>query len=428
MEKILSKFLAGEIKSRELENIIWEKIYKREEGKWKNACRDAAEMRVKFLEKKINTKIENIKEAFVDTSKIKKGVGTTGIELKIGGAITPMGIAGPIKINGEYARGEFYVPTATNEAALIAGLQRGISAANESGGVKTFVKFDGMTRAPAIECPDLGYANKLIEAIKEKEFYEKIKQAAEKESHVSKLISITPFQIGSIVWLRFVYQTGDSMGMNSATKYTANAVKVILEKFPEAKLVALSGNLCTDKKSAHSNILLGRGKAVQAEVIIKKEILEKKFKGVNAKAIEKINLIKNYMGSALSGSVSGFNANVANTIAAIFCATGQDLAQVAESSSAFDYAEALANGDLKFSVYFPNLEVGAYGGGMNFGTAKEALQIMGCLGPGKKAGENARKLAEIIAAAALCQDLNLLATLANKYELGESHVKLARGK
>ncbi|MFH1105695.1 MAG: 3-hydroxy-3-methylglutaryl-CoA reductase, partial [Candidatus Aenigmatarchaeota archaeon] len=176
--------------------------------------------------------------------------------------------------------------------------------------------------------------------------------------------------------------------------------------------------------------------SIEAEIVIKKDVL-KSIYSTDARTIEKINFIKNYQGSALAGA-TGCNANAANTIAAMFIATGQDAAQVVESSSCFVTAEAVPTdahqgcasdcADLYFSVSLPCVEVGTVGGGMGYATARECLEILGCAGAGKTPGDNAKKLAEIVAASVLAQELNLLGTLANEYELGESHMRLARGK
>lgn len=422
-EEVLKKLENGEIKLHEAEAFVFEKLGGTDD-KWKEACAIAGDARLSFIEKLKNRKFSSIKSHLIDTA-VKPGV--AGIENRIGGAVTPLGIAGPIRISGDYAKGEFYLPAATNEAALIAGLSRGCKAINESGGAKTIVTRNWMTRAPVLDLGSAEKARELTNAINhDEQFYGKIKAAAEAESKVSKLEFIETFQIGKKVWLRFAFDTGDSMGMNSVTKYSANAIKEVKKGFPHAKLVALSGNMCSDKKSNHANIILGRGKAVEAEATIKKGVLEKIYKA-DARTIEKINFAKNYQGSALSGTLGGFNANAANTVAAIFLATGQDAAQIVESSSCFVTAEE-QNGDLYFAVSMPNLEVATIGGGTNYATAKECLEIIDCAGAGKKPGDNAKKLAEIIAAAVLAQELNLLGALANDYELAESHIRMARGK
>jgi len=415
----------GKIKPYELEEVLLKEIFNSDENKWEDACKKAAEMRLKFLEKRTGKMFEYINKSYVPTSNKQKH--TTGVENKIGGASVPLGFAGPLKIKGEYANGEFYIPLATNEAALIAGLSRGIKAINMADGITTIIRSDIMTRAPTIEAPDIATANIIVNEIKNRgTLFSKIKEASESKSRVTKLIDIQPFQFGRYIHMRFVFQTGDAMGMNSATKYTALGIDALLQQHPNLKLKSLTGNLCTDKKASHINVLLGRGKSVETEVNIPLSVIKDVFKTSGEEIVE-LNNIKNYYGSSLSGTVTGFNANVANTIAAIFIATGQDAAQIVESSSAFTRAE-IKNDMLIFGCTFPCLEVATVGGGTEFGTARECLDMLGCAGPGKNPGDNAKKLAEIIAASATAQDLNLLATESHGYELAESHIKMARGK
>lgn len=415
----------GKIKPYQLEKAVLERLYNNQNSRFGEANKDAVDLRVRFLEAKTGKKLEKIKNNFVSIADSEKM--TTGIENQIGGAVTPLGIGGPLKILGEHADGEFYLPVATNEAALVAGLNRGCSVFNQAGGIRVLVTRDHMTRAPLVELSDIKKARWLLDEIKKKgELYQKIKEAAEKESKFSKLLDIQPFQIGRRVHLRFYFHTGDAMGMNSVTKYSANGIKALREMHPDVKLISLTANMCTDKKVSHTNILLGRGKSVEAECLIPGKIIEEIFK-VKPEELEKLAQLKLYQGTALSGSFSGFNANVANTIAAMFIATGQDAAQIVESSSAFINLEMVGE-DLLFSGSFPCLEVATVGGGTGFGTAKECLEILGCAGPGNPSGTNAKKLAEIIACAASAQDLNLIAAQAHEYELAESHIKLARGE
>ncbi|MBI5331956.1 MAG: hydroxymethylglutaryl-CoA reductase [Candidatus Aenigmarchaeota archaeon] len=423
IDKLKKAFMNNAVKSYLLEQEL-HKIC----NNWEKANKLAAEWRLELLEKSTDKKLSMIKNSYVSTAKLsRKGEQSVGIEQQIGGAVTPLALAGPLKISGEYAKGEFYIPIATNEAALVAGLQRGIKAVNAAGGINVVVTRDHMARAPLIECNDIAHAKKISKEIKEKgTLYNKMKIAAEAESKVSRLLDIQPFQQGRMVHLRFVFQTGDSMGMNSATKYSANALRILIEKYPDVKMISLTANMCSDKKASHINVLLGRGKSVETEIIIDAKTIKDIF-GVGVGSVERLNYHKNYRGSALAGTISGFNANVANTIAAMFIATGQDAAQITESSSCFTSVET-NNNNLHFNASFPCIELATTGGGADFGTAKECLEILGCYGPGKNPGDNVKKLAEIIAAAASCQDLNLLCAEANTYELADSHIRLARGE
>src|SRR3989338_4411201 len=365
LEGIYNDLKGGKIKPYKLEEAILEGVFGGDGSKFLQANKEAVALRLRFLEEKTGRGLDNIKGAFVSVADPEKK--TVGIEQQIGGAIVPLGFGGPLQILGEQAKGEFYLPIATNEAALVAGLTRGCRAINEAGGIRVVVTKDHMTRAPLIETPDIEKAKKLSDEIRSKgELYYKMKEAAEKESKVSKLLDIQPFQSGRHVHLRFYFQTGDSMGMNSVTKYSANAVKALKEKYNWVELVSLTANMCTDKKATHTNVLLGRGKSVETEVLIPAKIIREIY-DVEPVDVVKLNYLKNYRGSALAGTISGFNANVANTIAAMFIATGQDAAQIVESSSCFTNLELIGE-DLLFSASFPCLEVATVGGGAGFGT------------------------------------------------------------
>ncbi len=425
MADLYRKLVKGEIKPYQLEPLILEEKYGNNNSKWLDANKEASELRLRFIEEKIGKRFSEIKRCFVTLADPDKK--TTGIEQQIGGASVPLGLGGPLKIIGEHVDGEVYLPVATNEAALVAGLNRGCKAFNESDGIKTIVTRDHMTRAPMVELPNSKSASLLSKEISKKDaLYEKMKKAAEMDSKVSKLLDIQPFQMGRRLSLRFYFQTGDSMGMNSATKYSANAIKVLKEEKPDVKLISLTANMCSDKKATHINVLLGRGKSVETEVLIPGDVVRNNY-NVEPEDIVKLNFLKNFQGSSFAGTLTGFNANVANTIAAMFIATGQDAAQIVESSSAFVNME-MVGGDILFSGSFPCIEVATVGGGTSAGTAKECLEILNCRGPGNPSGSNSRKLAEIIAAAASAQDFNLIGAQAHEYELAESHVKLARGK
>ncbi|MHA2225750.1 MAG: 3-hydroxy-3-methylglutaryl-CoA reductase [Candidatus Hodarchaeales archaeon] len=423
-EQILSDLKKGLVKSRELEKIFFKSLFSEEASKWSEAIRISSDIRRKLTEEKMNTQLSSIESHFTSIAKPY----TTGIELQIGGIAIPLGLTDPILIRGDYTRNEkLPLPLATNEAALIAGMNRGIRTINASGGIRCIICYDGMTRAPVIECPSIDYAHNLkTELESDQTLFQKLKTAAEENATVSQLKKLQVFQQSKFLWLRFVFQTGDAMGMNSVTRYSADAVDCLISLFPEIKLIALSGNMCTDKKSTHINILLNRGKHVETEVEIPSKVLQKIRPHITPRVIERLNFVKNWMGSSLSGTIAGFNANAGNAIAALFAATGQDLAQTTESSSCFVYTEDRGN-SLYLGVSLPSLEVATIGGGTETPTAQEGLRLLQCNGKGKNPGENALKLAEIAGAAVTAQELNLLITLASGSDLAESHMKLARG-
>lgn len=380
---------------------------------------EAVEIRRAAIEKISGVKLQSIGSASIDYSTIKG----KNAENVIGMTTIPVGVVGPLKVNGNLVKGDTYVAMATTEGALIASIGRGAKALGKSGGVTVRVIKDGMTRGPAFAFNSIIDVEKFLEWLPSN--FNKIKSASEGTTQHGKLESITPYVTGNNVFLRFRYTTGDAMGMNMATVATEAGCSYIERNFKGARLVAVSGNMCSDKKQSMVNSLDGRGKTVVAEATIPYAVLEEVFH-TNAAAVNEVNLRKNWAGSARAGSVAQFNAHFANTIAAIFAATGQDLAQVVESSSGYTWTEVRGK-DLYISITLTSLEVGTVGGGTGLPTQKEALSIMKVAGSGSPAGNNSTKLAEIIAAAVLSGELNLLSALATR-ELGQAHEKLGRNK
>lgn len=405
--KILKKTLKGEIPIHRLDEILGDSNL-------------AASIRRDFLNIKLGIDIKNLSKNILDLNEVY-GRNTENL---IGAVQIPVGIAGPLLINGLYAKGEFYIPLATTEGALVASINRGCSAIAKSGGANAAVLNDGMSRAPALKTPSLFHSIKLIEWIKSN--FNEIKKVAESTTSYGKLIRIEPFIIGKIVYLRFIYQTGDAMGMNMATKATDKAIKYIKEKNNFIKEISISGNICTDKKVSSINWVLGRGKTVVAEATILREVIEEVLK-TTPEAMVEVNYVKNYLGSARAGTIGGHNAHVANVIAGIFIATGQDPAQIIESSAALTSLEIDDNGNLYASLFMPSLEVGTIGGGTRLQTQRECLRIMNCGGEEENIGENSKKFAEIIASAALAGELSLIAALASD-DLVNAHEKFGRNK
>jgi hydroxymethylglutaryl-CoA reductase (NADPH) len=341
------------------------------------------------------------------------------IENMIGAVQMPLGVAGPLRINGEYANGEFYIPLATTEGALVASAHRGCSVITACGGANVRIFDDKMTRAPVFMAKDLNGAKKLVEWVKEN--FERLKEKAEATTRFGKLLSIEPFVAGRSVFLRFAYDTKDAMGMNMVTIATDAAVDLIISE-NDAELVALSGNMCTDKKPAAINAITGKGKTVSADVVLNREIIMEKLKTTPEKMAE-VNYRKKLVGSARAGSL-GFNAHAANIAAAIFIACGQDAAHVVEASNAMTLME-LSDGGLYCSVTLPSLAVGTVGGGTGIGAQHECLLMLGAAGAGVPPGANSKKLAEIVAAAVLAGEISLIGALAARH-LVKAHAELGR--
>jgi hydroxymethylglutaryl-CoA reductase (NADPH) len=341
------------------------------------------------------------------------------IENMVGAAQVPMGVVGPVPVDGEAADDEHYLPLATSEGALVASVNRGCSAIRAAGGATARVLETGMSRAPVFRVADVGEAGQVVAWARE--HVEELADAAESTTSHGELTDVTPYVVGDSVFLRFVYDTKDAMGMNMATIATEEACEVVERETP-ADLVALSGNLCTDKKPAAINAVEGRGRTVAADVLVPHEQVEDRLK-TTASAIAEANTRKNLVGSAKAGSL-GFNAHAANVVAAAFLALGQDMAQVVEGANAITTVEEREDG-LYASVTLASLEVGTVGGGTKLPTQSEALDVVGVRGGGDPAGSNADALAEIIATGALAGELSLLGALASSH-LASAHDELGR--
>lgn len=341
------------------------------------------------------------------------------IENMIGAIQVPLGVAGPLRIKGEYARGDYYIPLATTEGALVASADRGSSVITASGGANVRIFKDEMTRAPVFRTKDIIGAKRLADWVDEN--FVMLKQKAQSTTRFGELLSINAFTAGRNVFLRFSYDTKDAMGMNMVTIATDAAVDLILSE-NDVELVALSGNMCSDKKPAAINAILGRGKTVSADVFLVNETITDILKTTPEKMAE-VNYRKNLLGSARAGSL-GFNAHAANIAAAMFIACGQDAAHVVEASNAITTMELTDEG-LYCSVTLPSLNVGTVGGGTRIATQLECLDMMGVAGAGDPPGTNAKKFAEIIAAAVLAGEISLVGALAARH-LARAHAALGR--
>ena len=343
----------------------------------------------------------------------------SNVENLIGAAQIPLGVAGPLPVDGEAADGPVYLPLATTEGALVASVNRGADAIRAAGGTSTTVLERGMTRAPVFETSDVQEAAAVADWVRTS--LDRLATAAETTTSHGELREATPYVVGDSVFVRFVYDTKDAMGMNMATIATREAAEVIEAETP-ASLVAVSGNLCTDKKPAGINAIEGRGRSVAADVFLPGEVLEDRL-GTTAEAVAEVNTRKNLIGSARAASL-GFNAHAANVVGAAFLALGQDVAQVVEGAHAITSVEARKDG-LYASVTLPALAVGTVGGGTGLPTQSEALAILGLAGGGDPPGSNGDALAEVLAAGALAGELSLLGALAGRH-LTSAHAEHGR--
>ncbi|KAL0097167.1 3-hydroxy-3-methylglutaryl-coenzyme A reductase [Phycomyces blakesleeanus] len=334
----------------------------------------------------------------------------------------PVGVAGPMNIDGDL----IHIPMATTEGCLVASTARGCKAINAGGGASTIVIADGMTRGPCVEFPTILRAAACKLWI-ENEGNDIVTNAFNSTSRFARLRKLKIALAGKLVFIRFSTTTGDAMGMNMISKGCEKALSIITEHFPDMQIISLSGNYCTDKKPAAINWIEGRGKSVVTEAVIPGAIVEKVLKTTVAALVE-LNISKNLIGSAMAGSVGGFNAHAANILTAIYLATGQDPAQNVESSNCITLMKAVNdNKDLHISCTMPSIEVGTIGGGTILPPQQSMLDMLGVRGPHPtEPGKNAQRLARIICAAVMAGELSLCAALAAGH-LVKAHMAHNRG-
>lgn len=339
------------------------------------------------------------------------------IENFIGVAQVPIGLAGPLRINGEHAQGDFYIPLATTEGTLVASYSRGMRVLSECGGVTVTVVKQAMQRAPVFMFADAREAREFGAWLGEQ--FAAIKAAAESTTRVGRLVDIEQYAVGNLLYTRFNYTTGDAAGQNMTGKATLAACEWIRDQHPLHPRFILSGSIDTDKKHSTMNSLRTRGRRVVAEATIRNDVLQRLMR-VDTRTLFKARQVSN-SGSFMAGAAYN-GPHAANGIAAMFIATGQDVANVAESHAGITYAQLLDNGDYYWSVTLPSLIVASYGGGTGLGTQRECLELLGCYGAGR-----ADRLAEIVAAVVLAGDVSLgSAVLAGDWV--SSHDRLGRNR
>ncbi|MBA0751575.1 hypothetical protein Gogos_000490 [Gossypium gossypioides] len=389
-------------------------------------------------------------------------------EMPVGYVQIPVGIAGPLLLNGR----EYLVPMATTEGCLVASTNRGCKAIHLSGGATSILLKDGMTRAPVVRFSTAKRAAELKFYLEDPENFDTLAVVFNRfvrfllnsglndskfklilcwfienfeflggcrSSRFGRLQSIKCAIAGKNLYLRFTSSTGDAMGMNMVSKGVQNVLDFLQTDFPDMDVIGISGwiteiygfvldegNFCSDKKPAAVNWIEGRGKSVVCEAIIEGDVVRKVLK-TSVESLVELNMLKNLTGSAMAGALGGFNAHASNIVTAIYIATGQDPAQNVESSHCITMMEAVNDGkDLHISVTMPSVEVGTVGGGTQLASQSACLNLLGVKGASKEvAGANSRMLATIVAGAVLAGELSLMSALAAG-QLVKSHMKYNR--
>jgi hydroxymethylglutaryl-CoA reductase (NADPH) len=374
--------------------------------------REAADARVDFVADQTGVRPEHLASYSFDADEARGN-----IENFTGVAQVPLGIAGPLRVNGEHAQGDFYVPLATSEGTLVASYSRGMKLTREAGGVTVTVIDDAMQRAPAFGFDSAREARDFSKWVREN--MDDIRERAESSTTSGRLRDIEQYTASRFVFLRFNFTSGDAAGMNMSGKAALAACEWIREQYEDIRYFQLEANFATDKKASQVNTLHTRGKRVVAEVTVPAELMESVLH-TSPELVYRARQV-----SSLGGFMAGVMNNGSqspNAIAAMFIACGQDAGNVAESSTAMVYAELLEDGSYYHSITIPSLIVATYGGGTGLPTQRECLQMLDCYGEGK-----VRKLAEIVAATVLCGELSLGAAVVTE-EWVEAHDRLGRNR
>ncbi|XP_053405372.1 3-hydroxy-3-methylglutaryl-coenzyme A reductase-like isoform X2 [Mercenaria mercenaria] len=332
----------------------------------------------------------------------------------------PVGVAGPLLLDGQ----PYMVPMATTEGCLVASTNRGCRALSQGGGVHSRIIGDGMSRGPVTRFPSAMRASEAKLWLENPDNFEKVKDTFDSTSRFARLQRLQVIQAGRLLYIRFVACTGDAMGMNMLSKGTEKVLHSLQEEFSDLEIISLSGNICTDKKPSAINWIEGRGKSVVCEAIIPANVVKNTLK-TTVPALVDLNISKNLIGSAMAGSIGGFNAHAANIVTAMFIATGQDPAQTVASCNCITLIEATGenNEDLYITCTMPSLEVGTVGGGTILPPQAACLKILGVHGSNTDhPGENAQQLARIVCGTVLAGELSLLSALAAGH-LVRSHLK-----
>lgn len=342
---------------------------------------------------------------------------SSNIENMIGVLTLPIGVTGPLRINGLHAKGDYVVPLATTEAALVASYARGADVITRSGGATAALLSEGVVRSPAFVFADLVEAGSFVAWIVANG--ETIRASAEATTRHGRLESIDPFVDNDVVFLVCRYTTGDAAGQNMVTIATEAMCRTIVATCPIVpKHWFVEGNFSGDKKASYLGLLTGRGRKVSASVVIPRAIVRRCLRVEVERMLDYARVAQ--LGAMLSGQI-GAQGHYANGLAALYLATGQDAACVAESAVGFTRMED-RGGDLFMSVTMPNILVGSVGGGTSLPSQSAGLSLLGLAGSGKAAA-----LAEVVASTCLAGEISIMAAIAAG-EFTRAHHRLARGR
>lgn len=372
----------------------------------KNYDEDFVKRRRKWLSEQVGVQFVHIDKHSIQSKDVQGN-----IENFVGAAQVPIGIMGPLKINGEFAKGTFYVPMATTEGALVETFQRGAIAITKAGGANTVILKDDNYLDPVFVLKDIAAVRKLVSWVEE--HFEDLKQKVKETTQHGVLNKITPYAIGRRVILKFSYFTHDAMGANMINFATDQLCEFIAEHVPIEKYL-LRSNMSSEKKAAAVNLLFNYGKEVLVEVTLPRKVVTR-YLNSSPEAISQA--WHSWALGSIHAGMYGINAQFANGLAALFIACGQDVAHVVNASVGINMLEMTSDGNLYASLKLPNILVGTVGGGTALGTQKECLEMVGCYGKGRS-----KKFAEIVAAVLLSGELGICAGITSG-EFQKPHIR-----
>ena len=365
-----------------------------------------------FIERETGASMAHTSHMSIDPATLSGNV-----ENPIGVTQMPLGLAGPLLVNGEHAQGHFYVPMATTEGTLVASYSRGMRLLTAAGGVKTTIVERYMQRAPVFHFGDARAARDFRDWLNAN--FDKIKEIAETTTSVGKLSHIESYNVAKMCYTRFNFTTGDAAGQNMCSKAAQAACKWIEKVYPAEMRFTLSGSIETEKKHSAINSLHSRGARIIVEATLPHDLVQQMTRA-DTRDMYRARQVST-TGAMLVGA-SNNCVHPGNGVASIFIATGQDEANVAEAITGITYTELLPNNDLYWSMTLPSLIVATYGGGTGLATQREALEIMDCYGTGK-----VEKLIEIIGGAVLAGEISLASAVISD-EWVDSHDKHGRNR
>jgi hydroxymethylglutaryl-CoA reductase (NADPH) len=338
------------------------------------------------------------------------------IENPIGAVQVPLGVAGPLLIQGEHAQGTFYVPLATTEGALVRSYERGAAAITRAGGATVRLYTDENRVSPVFLFAGVAEAADFVRRLPD--WFETLKAEAESTTRHGRLLRLEPRPLGREVMVHFCYSTGDAHGMNMIVKATDRACQWLVANTPAERHLIFSG-LEGEKRAAGSLFAGGKGKKVVAGALLPARVCRA---WLHATPDQMADVWRHTMLGHVQGGTLGYNGHYANGLTALFIACGQDVANVANSAVGVTTFEVTAEGDLYATATLPSLTVATVGGGTGLPTARECLEMLGCAGTG-----GAPRLAEIAAALVLAGDLSMGAAIASG-EFVQAHEEYGRNR